>query len=225
MKRVLVILVAALFAVNGFSQNCGVYHPTKVGTTLTYTYYEKPNKPDKTCEMSIKNSENTAKGLKLSVDGVVKEKNGKEALKYSYVAWCDGETFYIDMKSMLTTINVGQDLSTYKIESTDLQFPKTLVAGQKLPDAALTLTIDGPVKTGITTNIVNRKVEGFESVTTSAGTFDCVKISYDYNSKVMFIKTNGRAVEWFALNVGTVKSETYDSRGKLLGTNLLTGLK
>jgi hypothetical protein len=224
MKKVFAIMVAAAFAVNGLAQECGVYHPTKVGTVLTYTYYEKPDKAGKTCEMTLKNKENTAKGLKLDVDGVVKEKNGSEALKYSYTAWCDGATFFIDMKSMLSTINAG-NISQYKIESKDLQFPKDLSVGQKLPDASLTLTIEGPISTGVTSVITNRKVEALESITTSAGTFDCVKISYDYNSKVMFIKTSGKAIEWYALNVGMVKTETYNAKGKLVGTNLLTSLK
>jgi len=226
MKKLFALIVVAALAVNVYSQDCGVYFPTKVGTSLTYTYYEKPDKPTSTSEMVLKNSENTAKGLKLDIEGVVTEKNGKEAMRYNYTAWCDGETFYVDMKSMMSSMNLQQmNMSNYKIETTDMQFPKKLVAGQSLPDASISLSMDGPVKAGITTNITNRKVEGFESVTTSAGTFECVKISYDFNSKVMFIKTSGRAIDWFAINVGTVKSESYNAKGKLIGTNLLTAMK
>jgi hypothetical protein len=224
MKKTLLFFLMAVFAFNALSQDCGVYHPTKVGSILTYTYFKKTDKPENTCVMTLTNKENTANGVKLDVSGVVNEKNGKEALTYTYTAWCDGQTFYIDMKSMLSSMSV-KDLSGYKIESTNLQFPKNLTAGQQLPDASLKLSVEGPVSTGITTNITNRKVEGFESVTTTAGTFDCVKISYEYNSKVMFIKTSGKGIEWFALNIGTVKSETYDSKGKLAGTNILTNMK
>ncbi len=224
MKKTFLFIATALFAVNAVSQDCGVYHPTTIGTTLTYTYYEKANKPDKTCEMTLKNKENTAKGLKLDVEGVVKEKNGKEALRYNYSAWCDGETFIIDMKNMMASINAG-DLSKYKVESTNLQFPKNLAVGQTLPDGTLTLSMEGPVKAGITVNVTNRKVEAFESVTTTAGTFDCVKISSSASTKIFFAKTNVKTIEWFALNVGMVKTETYDSKGKLMGTNILTSKK
>lgn len=224
MKKIILFFALSLFVFNAVSQDCGVYHPTTIGTKLTYTYYVKPDKPDKTCEMTLKNKENTAKGLKLDVDGVVKEKNGKEALVYNYSAWCDGETFIIDMKNMLASLNAG-DISSYKIESTDLQFPKNLAVGQALPDGTLTLSIDGPVKTGITVNVTNRKVETFESVTTSAGTFECVKISSDVNSKIVFAKTSSKTIEWFAINVGMVKTESYDAKGRLLGTNILTSVK
>jgi hypothetical protein len=223
MKKSILFLIAIFFAAQVISQDCGVYHPTKVGTKLSYTYYQKPNKPESTSSMTIINKENTANGLKLDVSGVASDKNGKETLNFAYSAWCDGETFLIDMKSSLSTMSVN-DLSNYKIESTNLQFPKNMVAGQKLPDASIALTIDGPVKTGITSSLTNRKVEGFETITTSAGSFECVKISYEYNSKVMFIKTSGKVIEWYALNVGMVKTETYDSKGKLIGTNLLTSL-
>ena len=224
MKKLFAFLLTVLFAVNVFSQDCGVYHPVKTGTSLTYTYYSKSDKPERTCTMIIKNKENTATGLKLDVDGVVKEKNGKESLTYNYTAWCDGGTFYIDMKSMMSGLAV-KDLSSYKIESTNLQFPKNLTAGMQLPDASLKLTVEGPVNTGITSNITNRKVEGFESVTTPAGTFECVKITSDIDSKIMFIKTSGKSVEWFALNVGMVRTESYDAKGKLAGTNILTSIQ
>jgi len=76
----------------------------------------------------------------------------------------------------------------------------------------------------ITIAITNRKVEAVENVTTPAGTFECYKISYDIDTKMMFtVKVKG--VEWYAKNVGLVKSESYSTDGKLMGSNLLVGVK
>jgi len=76
----------------------------------------------------------------------------------------------------------------------------------------------------MTVNVSNRKVEAVESLTTPAGTFECYKISYDVATKMMInVKTKG--VEWFSKGVGMVKSETYDSAGKLLGSNVLASVK
>ena len=73
-------------------------------------------------------------------------------------------------------------------------------------------------------SITNRKVEAVENITTPAGTFECYKITYDVATKMM-INVKMKATEWYAKNVGMVKSESYTSDGKLAGSTLLTGLK
>ena len=41
----------------------------------------------------------------------------------------------------------------------------------------------------------------------------------------LMINVKMKATEWYAKNVGMVKSESYTSDGKLAGSTLLTGLK
>jgi hypothetical protein len=41
----------------------------------------------------------------------------------------------------------------------------------------------------------------------------------------MMMNVKTRSVEWYAGGVGMIKSETYSSDGKLLGSNVLTSLK
>ena len=67
------------------------------------------------------------------------------------------------------------------------------------------------LKSTVSMIISDRKVAGKESVTTAAGTWDCLKIPY--NSKIT-IKTMGIGVpikdegtEWFAPGFGVVKTE------------------
>jgi hypothetical protein len=76
----------------------------------------------------------------------------------------------------------------------------------------------------MTINVSNRKVEAVENLTTPAGTFECYKISFDVATKMM-INVKSKGVEWFAKGIGMVKNETYDSNGKLLGSNVLTSIK
>ena len=72
--------------------------------------------------------------------------------------------------------------------------------------------------------ISNRKVEAQEDITTPAGTFKCFKITYDVDSKVIF-KTQGKGVEWISQQVGTVRTESHDSKGKMLSYSLLSEIK
>jgi len=72
--------------------------------------------------------------------------------------------------------------------------------------------------------ITNRKVEAIEDITTPAGTFTCYKISSDVETKMM-MKISIKSVEWYAKNVGTVRTESYNNNGKLTGYTLLTDFK
>jgi hypothetical protein len=85
--------------------------------------------------------------------------------------------------------------------------------GDDLKDATLDMTIDNSgMKQTVNMVTSNRKVEAKESITTTAGTWDCFKISY--KSKIT-IKTMGMGIpfniegfEWFAPGFGIVKTES-----------------
>ena len=62
---------------------------------------------------------------------------------------------------------------------------------------------------------------GTERVNTTAGKFDCLKISYLKRTKVVLKTTTWRVTEWYAVGVGLVKSESYDTKGKLAAKTLL----
>jgi hypothetical protein len=70
--------------------------------------------------------------------------------------------------------------------------------------------------------INNRKVLAKEKITTSAGTFDCYKISYETESRTRMITVNTKGMEWISEGVGVVKTETYNKKDKLTGYSLLT---
>lgn len=53
-------------------------------------------------------------------------------------------------------------------------------------------------------------------MTTPAGTFECVKITEDVDSKMAFVNTTGKNKSWYAKNIGLVRQEVFDEKGKLL---------
>jgi len=94
-----------------------------------------------------------------------------------------------------------------------LGYPPNMKVGDALEDGEF----DSDIKTQsglgahLEVNIKNRKVEGKESVTTPAGTWDCFKISY--HSKIVVkigigIPVNSDVTEWYAPGFGIVKSES-----------------
>ena len=74
------------------------------------------------------------------------------------------------------------------------------------------------------TTIYNRKVEAEEEISTKAGTFKCFKISYDILTDAM-IDIKGSAIEWIAKDVGAVRTESYNKKGKLTGYSELVKLE
>ncbi len=77
----------------------------------------------------------------------------------------------------------------------------------------------------ITIAITNRMVEKRETITTPAGTFDCYKITYDVQTGMGFIKTNTKTAEWYSGKAGSVRTETLDKKGKLMGYSQITSIK
>ena len=111
-------------------------------------------------------------------------------------------------------------------ESEDLSLPADLNPGDVLKDASISISVSsGGMKImSMNVSITDRKVEGMESVTTPAGTFECARVSYNVVTKSMFTMTT-KAVAWYAKGIGTVKTEDYDKKGKLAGYSVLSRIK
>jgi len=223
MKKLVILFALAALAVAVSAQDCTLYFPSKVGTELVYNYYSKPGKIESSSKQTIIGKDDSGGKLKLDISSESFDEKGESVLKINYSVWCDGQTFYVDMKSTLSSMNL-KELGEFKIETSDMQFPAKLTPGQQLKDASITLKTEGPVTMSISSNITDRKVETLEKVTTPAGTFDCAKISYNVMAKVSIVKTESRIIEWYSPNVGLVRSETYSKKGKLAGFNELTSL-
>jgi hypothetical protein len=67
-------------------------------------------------------------------------------------------------------------------------------------------------------------VEALENMTTPAGTFKCYKIASTIETKSM-ISITTHTVEWMAKDVGVVRSENYNKKGKLTSYMVLTSFK
>lgn len=226
MTKTSIFFVILLSIVTGKTpaQNCTYYFPSEVGSELGYTYCSKPGKVESSSKLVIANKTVSNGRTTIDIASEIFDAKGKSELKFNYTAWCDGDNFFIDMRSALASMNL-KELGELKITTADLEFPSNMSPGQKLKDASIKLSMEGPIPMGMSTKITNRMVESIEKITTPAGTFDCVKISYDMFSVASIIKTEGHAVEWYAPDVGLVKSETYNKKNKLLGINELTSIK
>ncbi|MBE0641630.1 MAG: hypothetical protein IH599_06305 [Bacteroidales bacterium] len=112
-----------------------------------------------------------------------------------------------------------------EVSGDELEIPEKLSVGQTLDDGEIVIKVmnQGMAMMNMAVKVFNRKVEAKEKITTPAGSFDCYKLSYDVESKVM-LKISSKGEEWIAEGIGVVKTATYSKAGKLTGYSLITAI-
>ncbi len=219
MKKLLLISLTGLFFFSFFAraQDCVTYFPTEKGKKLVYQYYDNKSKPTVKVYYKVKDVSKTDKGLKITTEQWVESADGQVADTFLLDYYCKDGEFYVDMRSTLSSMLSKYEGMDLEVSTKDLAIPVDMKEGETLPDGEATVVVknNGVKLVTITSHVTNRKVAGREKVTTPAGTFDCVKITYDTDGKVGFVKTRSSGAVWYAKGVGSVKIEGYNKKGKL----------
>lgn len=230
MKKLIILLLCA--AVGGHiakAQNCNQFVNNMDGKKLSYINRDAKGQPQVTAVYTGTKKDASA----VAVHSVISDHNGKVIGTGDSEIICIGDEIKIDMKSFVPAASMKQYGGDMQMsgEARYLTYPADLKAGQTLDDGSVTINLNngGAVKGEMQMDIVNRKVEAAETVTTGAGSFDCFKVTYDATTtmKMMGISIPFRikVTEWFAPKLGRfVKSETYSKNGKLMGTMTLESI-
>ena len=223
MKRltiVIVALVASLVSLSG--QNLDLFFSVTRGDSFTYTIYS----PDGEVEYKYSCTNKEVNGADLSDASVV----------YEYQFWeGDGKPLFADEGKMDMKITLNSEGTTsymYDMKKSmaiqdvvtmgDISsLPSELKVGQSVPDGKINIKVKS---VGASFLITDRKVVAIEDVTTPAGTFKGYKMEEVQTNKVLVSTKSFRIVTWYAKNIGCVKQEVYDKKGKLLRTLELTSL-
>lgn len=218
--KILVLICTFLIHFSSFSQSsCKAYYPFEEGTKFEITNYNKKGKKEGVVNYEVSSINNNVATIKT----IIFDNKDKEITTTSYQIMCDGNKISIDFKSLMNPDMFKQ----YKdmemdITGTNVELPNNLQVGQSLKDANMNMVIDmGGIKMNMSIDMLNRKVDNKEFVTTPAGTFNCFALSYD-NEMKMGMKMTFKIKEWIAEGVGVVKSESYNKNGKLMGYSELT---
>lgn len=223
MKRltiVIVALVASLVSLSG--QNLDLFFSVTQGDSFTYTIYS----PDGEVEYKYSCTNKEVNGADLSDASVV----------YEYQFWKgDGKPLFADEGKMDMKITLNSEGTTsymYDMKKSmaiqdvvtmgDISsLPSELKVGQSVPDGKINIKVKS---VGASFLITDRKVVAIEDVTTPAGTFKGYNMEEVQTNKVLVSTKSFRIVTWYAKNIGCVKQEVYDKKGKLLRTLELTSL-
>lgn len=226
MKTLLLSIVFLFSSLTCLSQtDCKPYIPTEKGTVWEITNYSKKGKVTGKIVYELVDKVVSGNDVTFTVNNIYYDKKDKEVYNNTFEAKCVDGTFEFDMTYKMDGASMGayQDMDV-QVDATDFEIPTIDTSpGTQLEDGTLKVDIGG-LGINMSVLVTNRMVEAQERITTPAGTFDCIVLSQDITTKLL-LNVRGSSKEWYAPEIGMVRSESYNKNGKLIGYSELTRLE
>ena len=225
MRKIVLPLLLLLFTASfAMSQDCEMYFPVNKGQVRELSSFDQKDKYTGKTRQTVIESIQSSDAFTLTILSEAMDQDDQILFNSELSVACKDGVFYMDMDDLLAgTANTMGDLDI-TIEGDNLGYPAGMKPGDRLMDGTITMTIAEAPMMNTTVRIFNRSVEAREDITTDAGTFSCFKISYDIETKSV-ITLRASAVEWIAKDIGVVRSESFNKKGKLTGYSELTKLE
>ncbi len=225
MNKFLILSIALLgFMTTTKAQtDCSKFYPLNEGTKFQITVYDKKEKPVGIIDYDVMNVRQSGGNKIGTINSKMTDGKGKQITDNTFEVSCNGKAVSIDFKSLINPQIFEQfGKMEYEISGTNMEWPNELSVGQKLPDATMNMKINmGGINMDMTTSITDRKVIGKETITTTAGSFNCFIITSTTDVK-MGVSQRSTSKQWVTEKVGMIKSETYDKNRNVTGSSVLT---
>ena len=212
--KTIFFLISFVFCFSCFSQDCRNYYYLQNNKTIEVTMYDKKGGTSGKLVYVISDVKTLGGTTAANVNSEVLDNKGKMVAKSTSTIKCSGGVMMVDMKMMIPMTQQEQfKLADAKAENAYIEYPSKLTVGQQLKDGSFAMDIENNgVMQSMAVAVNDRKVEAKESVTTTAGTWDCYKISYKSKLSIktmgINIPINMDGTEWYAPGFGIVKTES-----------------
>ncbi|GAB3327298.1 hypothetical protein GCM10027299_27740 [Larkinella ripae] len=230
MKTLFLLFVIGVTSLTASAQDC-LSMKFKPGASYEMQSFSPKDKLVNRLVYTIKDAKTEGGSTRISVTMQSFDEKDKPAPEMAVTYTCTGSELIADLSGMIMATNDAMKDMEVRVKENKLIYPKQLGAGNKLPDGELTAEMynKGSKMMDMNLNIVNRLVDGKESLTTPAGTFDVYKISSEVNmtNRAMGIpiRATFRSVSYRTNEVlFDIKTETYNKNGKLKGYTVLSKL-
>jgi hypothetical protein len=213
--KLITVFVFLLFTGNIFSQDCSNYYYLQNNKTIEMTITN--NKGNESGKMTyvVSDSKKNGSSITATINSEFVDAKGKTISKGTNNVKCENGVMQMDMKTFIPPAQLEQIKSgTATASDVYLEYPAGMNIGDQLKDGQFNMDYESVsgLKCSLEISITERKVEGKETVTTSAGTWECYKISA--NNKItsrisgIGIPIKMNVTEWFAPGFGIVKTES-----------------
>lgn len=229
MKKMLLAIVALLACHTMQAQ----YFCTTQGTELHYVNYDEAGQSLSNETVTVYNVVKNASGESAQYLAKIVTNKTKNNTSYTLYNWNYDGNVTTCQEDLMYGPYIKSDSDPAKYDSKTRQamaeelklkgdnsftIKKHASAGESIPDRTYSL-ISNMLKNEI--NISGAAYMGEEKVSTTAGKFDCIKISYLKRTKIVLKTETVRVTEWYAEGIGLVKSESYNTKGEPDGKTIL----
>jgi len=226
MKRIIMTLFVITMGAGLYAQNN--FFATKVGTTLTYANKDARGNIESYTILTIKDVKGSGRNMTITYGAKTLDKDRKPSKDAP-----DEQVFQVVIKDNVVIFDMNQMIPAQMkeqgvkmdITGTPMELPNNLQPGQALKDSVLTMTMDLGIMKMSSTVKSEGKCVAIEDVRVPAGRFKCHKINQKITTTAMGTNAVTTALTWYAPNIGTVKTETYDDKNKLVSSSVLVELK
>jgi hypothetical protein len=230
--KTFLISFALLFSSWAFGQDeCVSYILGEEGVTLEHTNYDKKDKVTGRQQSTVIDISTEGGVTHYTVHAKYFDKKEDLVHESDLKMECENGKFTIDFESLVDASlkevkTKMEELENVEItvESDPVTIPSDPKVGEELDKGEVVVTIKIMSMEMVTSvRDIERKVTAIENVTTPAGSFECVKIE-----SVREIKSSMggnqqiSSIEYFAKNIGLVKSLTLDKKGNVETKTVLT---
>jgi len=226
MKRLIMTMFVIAIGAGLYAQNN--FFPSKAGIVLTYADNDAGGNVQGYSVLTIKDVKGSGRNMTIAYGLKALDKNRKPLNnmpgEMNYQVVIKDNVAVMDINRMIPAQSREKGVKA-EVTGTPIELPNNLQPGQSLKASEATITIDLGVMKVITVVKTEGKCLAVEDVKVPAGTFKCHKITQKVTSTAMNTTIVETIVSWYAPNIGTVKSETYDDKNKLISSSVLVELK
>lgn len=210
-----IVLTFLFLSGNIFSQDCSNYYFLQNNKTIEMTITNNKGKESGKMTYVVSDSKKNGGSITATINSEFVDAKGKSISKATNNVKCENGVMQMDMKTFIPPVQMEQ-MKTGTATATDvyLEYPGNMNVGDQLKDGQFNMDYESTsgLKSSVEISITERKVGGKETITTSAGTWECYKISAKNRivSKIAGIgfPITMDVIEWFAPGVGIVKTES-----------------
>jgi hypothetical protein len=227
MKTIALTLFTLFITLTLSAQGCMSSEYLTKGTHWEVANFDKKGKNTGLVKYDILNVSHNGEQSFWEIKTQVFDEKEESINEGTFELVCENGIYKMDMSQMLPAETM-QSLQSMEVEmdGSTINYPTEKDVNTILDDAYITLTAatSGMVVMNMKLTITDRKIEGIETITTEAGTFECLKITERTKLENKMFNREYSSITWFLPGFGVVKSESYDKKDKLMGSSQLTAL-
>ncbi len=226
LTHTLILILSAIVFCHGQSHlSCNPYVPTSKGSKWEITNYSAKGKETGKISSELVDVVSSENETTFTIKSTYYDKKREELFSNTYDAKCVNGKFELNMAMRMdgSTMKAYENMEV-QIDGSDFDMPSIdEKPGTTLKDGKLTVNLNSDAGMALNMNVMltDRKVEKKEEITTPAGSFPCIAVSQKITTR-MVVNVQVTSREWYASEVGMVRSESYSKNGKLTGYSELT---